>query len=260
MSLSRLIHDELEKSIDHEKSYSVATSHSVDSSLDREVFSDDESIKNLMRKIKKKFRYGPRDSLNKRNRIGKEGSRRFNYWSNEFFAQTLVRSSNDSEGENDVWDDEYDDKYEPSHGFFSDIFHDDDKCKLWEPFLEVTEEQQNQLLSELSDPSEEDSEEENYYAGLEYMSRYTRQTLKKNSKSNTIKHIDKELFELQYISDDEKVFSFDDSYRRLLVHSVSDYYNLISYSKDTKQGDRITVVRKRENLPLCETPLLSILT
>jgi len=117
--------------------------------------------------------------LNKRNRIGKEGSRRFNYWSNEFFAQTLVRSSNDSEGENDVWDDEYDDKYEPSHGFFSDIFHDDDKCKLWEPFLEVTEEQQNQLLSELSDPSEEDSEEENYYAGLEYMSRYTRQTLKK---------------------------------------------------------------------------------
>jgi len=262
--LSRLLDLEIEKA------------KSMDSLLPQlsSSYEDNDGGVTLIPIIKKKknhakYRYGPRDSLNSRYHIGKPGSRRFNYWSSEFFARTYLHSDNESDFDSDIWDDEYDDKYAPSFGYFAEIFQDDNSTKSWDPFIEVTEEEQNKLLTDLScegvdDLSDSESSDGDIledFERFEYMRRYSKQAILSNLNSHTLENIDKELYDLQ---DDEeefqRVFSFSDSYRRLLVHSVSEFYNMTSYSKDTEEGHRITVVRKRDTDTSTETTLLSLLS
>jgi len=217
----------------------------------------DNSENNMMKKKKKKFKYGSRDSLAKRYSPGKEGSRRYNRYLNDLQARTFYRSDTESDFESDIWDDLYDETYEPSYGCFGDLFLNEDTLNSWSPFIDTTEEKQSGLLDDFfdSDDSYDDSSDDEYIN----MRRVSKKVVKRSKNCSILHHIDSELYNFQEHHDDQKVFLYEDSYRRLLVHSVSEYYNMGSYSKDMENGERITIVRKKISQKCREKPLIDIL-
>eukprot|EP01125_Pyxidicula_operculata_P004952 TRINITY_DN182_c0_g1_i2.p1 TRINITY_DN182_c0_g1~~TRINITY_DN182_c0_g1_i2.p1 ORF type:complete len:162 (+),score=48.60 TRINITY_DN182_c0_g1_i2:480-965(+) len=93
-------------------------------------------------KKKKKYRYGPRDSLNKRYHVGSPGSRRYRQWENEFFLIKNLSETESSFSELGV-DEDWKSENEPSFGAFAAVFEPGNK-ELWEPFIDTTEAKQSE--------------------------------------------------------------------------------------------------------------------
>lgn len=93
---------------------------------------------------KKSYRFGPRDSLNSRYRIGRPGSRRYRRWHNEYHLIELL-SETESASDVDLDDLEYDETREPSPGYFAFVF-EESHLPLLEPYLDTTEDRENRLL------------------------------------------------------------------------------------------------------------------
>jgi len=130
---------------------------------------------------KKKFRYGPRDSLNSRMKIGRPGSRRYRHWENEFFLLKNL-SETESECESDDWDE----SYAPSYGAFAMVFEEGNK-DIWEPFVDTTEEQQRILLAEYEES--DDSFEETFHVAsppeaFALLRKRSQRTLKRHKKKS----------------------------------------------------------------------------
>jgi len=218
------------------------------------------------RKKKNPFKYnGPRDSLNSRYKIGKPGSRRYRQWENEFFlVQNLSETESEYESE---YSDGWDEAYEPSYGSFALVLEEENKY-LWEPFIDVTEEQQKILLDFYEQDSESDRDSEELLEPLspqEAFSRTrhcTRKTLRKHKDSRFLQELDETIFSFSkndsfelpegrdYLQQDDEsgelIFSLSHKFHRLLLHSLCEYYDLVSYSVDASE-ERQTIVYKREN-------------
>jgi len=54
---------------------------------------------------------------------------------------------------------------------------------------------------------------------------------------------------LAKLIDNSLQFVFEHSFKRLLVHAICEYYNLVSYSEGDPQGIRTTFVQKRPFAP-----------
>jgi hypothetical protein len=213
-----------------------------------------------MKKKKNKFRYGPRDSLTKRYSPGKVGSRRYNRFMNDVYARTFYKSDTESDLDSDIWDDLYDENYEPSYGGFADLFLNEDKFKSFDPFIDITEEKQSDLLDDFTDSEDCIDDSSSSYDDEDFdIRRSYKKVVKRNKNSTCLHHIDSELYKFQIDEKEMMFFSYEDGYRRLLVHSVSDYYKMQSYSKCMENGDRITVVHKKIDTQKKEKPLVTIL-
>jgi len=207
---------------------------------------------------KKKFRHGPRDSLNSRMKIGRPGSRRYRHWENEFFLLKNL-SETESECESDDWDE----SYAPSYGAFAVVFEEGNR-DIWEPFVDTTEEQQQLLLAEYE--SEDDSFEEplsplSSPEAFALLRKRSQRTLKRHKKSQLLSQMDGVIFaftngllyddQLEYLRRDETgetlIFSFSDKFQRHMLHALCEFYDLVSYSVDMIE-ERVTVVHARQSV------------
>jgi len=213
---------------------------------------------------KKKFRFGPRDSLNSRLKIGRPGSRRYRHWENEFF---LLKNLSETESECDSeYSDDWDESYAPSYGLFSAVFEDENK-EIWEPFVDTTEEQQAILLA-LSDYDDEDQTCEETFEPLSaaeafsLLRKRSQRTLNRHKDSLLLEQMDNIIFafsnghrnddHLDFLrpSTDETgevlIFAFEEKFHRHLLHAVCEFYDLVSYSVDSTE-ERLTIVHQRQN-------------
>jgi len=206
---------------------------------------------------KSKFRYGPRDSLNSRLKIGRPGSRRYRHWENEYF---LLKNLSETESECDSDEEE---AFEPSYGLFSAVFQEENK-EVWEPFVDTTEEQQAVLLA-LSDDDEDQPFEETFGTlsaaeAFSLLRTRSQRTLHRHRDSQLLEQMDNILFAfsngrchedhldfLRPSMDGEVlVFAFEKKFHRHLLHATCEFYDLVSYSAYSTE-ERITIVHQRQN-------------
>jgi len=224
--------------------------------------------------------FGPRDSLASRYRIGVPGSRRYRKWHNEFF---LLQNLSGAESATDL-SDEWDSDCEPSFGSFAPVL--DEYKEIWDPFIDITEEQQNILLGYYnSDSDYSDSED---YPGhkrdsgrvlpltlsaddaFTQLSNVTRKLLIRHRDNQLLRDLDETIFaystdaisevdEKDYLildpSEGSLVFSLEDKFHRLLLHSLCEFYDMVSYSFGEEEEGRRTVVYKRHDTPVREMAL-----
>lgn len=233
---------------------------------------------------KRRYKFGPRDSLNHRNKIGKPGSRRYRYWENEFF---LLKNLSETESELEGCDD-WDETLEPVFGAFAAVFEEKNQ-ELWEPFVEVTEEQQRLLLVGLFGGDEEEEEEEEleevFFRSLtasesfRHLRKRSQRTLRRHKDSMFLHQLDSTIFAYanSLLQDSEAlnfdffrksendlenplVFSFSDKFRRHVLHSLCEFYDLVSYSTSSSSEERITVVYRRPEGIRTDMSLVQFLT
>jgi len=210
--------------------------------------------------------------LNSRMKIGRPGSRRFRHWENEFF---LLKNLSETESECDSeYSDDWDESYDPSYGLFSAVFEDDNK-EIWEPFIDTTEEQQRILLA-LSDYDDDSSEDTfdllSAAEAFALLRRRSQRTLQRHKNSHLLKQLDNIIFaftnglfcddSFEFLRPDDTgealIFAFQDKFQRHLLHSVCEFYDLVSYSMDSSE-ERITIVHAQREKVLRESSLLQFL-
>jgi len=208
----------------------------------------------------KRRRYVPpvRDSLSRVKRVGTPGSKRHQRFLNKLF---LVEQQ---------WELEPQDfqVVEFTCSPFSVLFEEENR-KLWENFLDVTEEQQEQMLTQISDglrPSKENTDEfgnwvivesEDLEDGFEEIEsctptasesfkrveKHIRKLIRKNRENSFLLAIDKEITEYLQTKNEVRTYQFETGYHRMICHGVCQYYSLNSKSHQMK-SDRILVVSK----------------
>jgi len=196
---------------------------------------------------KRQRRWGsPRDVLNKRERVGKPGSRRHQRFLNQVF----------------LLEQEY--EVEDSIMEFTDsplsLLFEDQNQKLWAPFVNITEEEQQHLLNCLCDMKEQarkkntkDADTQNVSASQSFLriDKKIRRLLRKHRDNQFLCSLDQDMLQYVTLADPkDRTYSLNDSFQRLLCHGVCQYYSLNSWSKDSK-GRRIVTVRKPRHKAVC---------
>lgn len=128
-----------------------------------------------------------------------------------------------------------------------------DGMKMFEPLINVTEEEQERRLAEMEKLySEEEIEEPEERSGprsyspdeaFSMLSKPVRRLLKQYCNTEMCHEVDRNLRELLASERAEHHFAWRDPFQRKLGHALSRFYCMTSYSKDADDG-RITVVAK----------------
>jgi len=200
-----------------------------------------------------------------------------------------VKNLSETESEYDsVYSSDYDSGCEPSYGSFALVLEDENR-EHWDAFIDITEEQQNILLGfydedEDNQSSEDDESDYEDDSGTITQSlsvsadeaftslrNYTRRTLTRHKDSLLLQEIDETIFSYSngllssldgrdYLRHDETedalIFSLSEKFHRLLLHSICEFYDLVSYSIDVTE-ERQTVVYKRPKTRARETSLVN---
>jgi len=198
-------------------------------------------------------------------KVGKPGSKRYQRYLNKSFLQEQQ------------WDLKPEDfeviKFSCSP--FSVLFEETNRRK-WAPFVDITEEKQNQLLSCLRGAISEDEKYDEFgdfvYVFSEALQikdfedqeeevktppsppaelhfrkveKKIRKFIRKNSDLQIIHLLDQEIVDyIQLATYQPKRFTFTESLHRMICHGICQFYTLSSRSEDCVGGSRAVVVRK----------------
>jgi len=198
---------------------------------------------------------------------------------NFFLLKNLSETESELEGSDD-----WDETLEPVYGAFAAVFEEENQ-DLWDPFVEVTEEQQNLLLVQLfggdSDEEEEELEEAFFQSqtaseSFRLLRKRSQRTLRRHKDSIFLHQLDSTIFayancllleedhEFDFFrkseNDEPLVFSFSDKFRRHVLHSLCEFYDLVSYSTNKSTEERITVVYRRTEGNRIDMSLVQFLT
>ncbi|KAL6067769.1 hypothetical protein QOT17_008668 [Balamuthia mandrillaris] len=233
------------------------------------------SVTQVASESRRKKKWVPRrDSLAYRQRKGKRGSRRFQRFMNALeIGATLETWEYDEEFmEQLTWHPEW-------KSVFELLFTSETNKRIWEPFRDITEEEQDELLNWLCGSADFAAAKERHASAKQEamkaaeklfldIDRSTRDLLKENFgyNSSLVEHLEAFIMPLIYgfvdmeSGEDEAKKSnthfksikhsgedlhlvFNDSRDRKVCHGVCKYYSLKSSSKN-KLGKRITVISK----------------
>jgi len=189
---------------------------------------------------KRNYRWTSKDSSARFEDVGKMGSKRYQRFLNKTF---LI----DQERQLDAADFNI---FVHCCTPFTQLWQEPKKLQVWEPFIDVTEERQEELLVSLSvDISNylQNMTEESASASFKIIDRKIRKLLKRHLRSEFLMALDDEI--LGYIRLDDYntlVYSFSDPYHRMICHGICQFYSLQSRSKNSK-GDRVVVVSKTQH-------------
>eukprot|EP00027_Filamoeba_sp_ATCC50430_P009818 CAMPEP_0168560182 /NCGR_PEP_ID=MMETSP0413-20121227/10922_1 /TAXON_ID=136452 /ORGANISM="Filamoeba nolandi, Strain NC-AS-23-1" /LENGTH=274 /DNA_ID=CAMNT_0008591463 /DNA_START=187 /DNA_END=1011 /DNA_ORIENTATION=+ len=216
-----------------------------------------------------------RDSLKRREKIGKPGSRRHQRWMNRVFLM-------EQEAELELEDFTVLDPAIPRTAL-SQIFEDSLFHEIWAPFVDITEEQEEKLLMSLdftlthktdkykrevgvSFDEEEDEDEENEekmfpaHESFKRIDKKIRKVLQQQIENEFLSSMDKEIASYIQIKEfNTLTYSFEDSFHRLICHGICQFYSLRSRSEDSDTGDRILVIKKPTTLLKPSTTLTEFL-
>lgn len=213
-----------------------------------------------------------RDSLARRNNIGKPGSRRHQRWLNRMF---LMEQEVELELEDFTI-------FDPARTPLSQIFEDSFYNEIWAPFVDITEEQEEKLLMSIDvtlthkndkfrrevavsfdDEDEDDDLDVKMHPPHESFKRIDkkiRKVLQQQIENEFLSSMDKEIASYIQIKEfNTLTYSFEDSFHRLICHGICQFYSLRSRSEDSETGDRILVIKKPATLLKPSTTLTQFL-
>jgi len=230
--------------------YQVITTgdYNIDSNLN--------SIQHVSSIAKRKF-------LTNLNNTGKPGSKRYQRFLNNSFLQ---------EQEWDLQPEDWN-IVQFSSSPFTVLFNEKNKRK-WDPFVDITEEEQEQLLVELSSSSNEEKEDEfgdfvfiesevkqqevkissppiefHFYK----VNKRVRNFIRKNPDNPLFRSLDEQIVNyIQLATNQPKIFNFTQSFQRMMCHGVCQFYLLSSKSEVVGSGKKQVIVwrsKKEVSLP-----------
>jgi len=204
-----------------------------------------------------------RDSQARLNKVGRPGSKRYQRYLNKSYLY---------EHEWNLLPEDFEVAIKSS-SLFSALFDEVNRTK-WEPFIDVTEEQQEYLLRRLQDVSVslvEDEQEDEFgdfvmipsehevlpiveevkmtqsfpaHFHFQKVDRKIRKFIRKNPNDPFLRSLDCKIVEyIQHTSYQPKTFSFHGSFHRMVCHGICQFYSLHSKSQNISET-RVVVVRK----------------
>jgi len=202
---------------------------------------------------------GDRTSLTN---LGRPGSKRYQRYLNKSFLQEQQ------------WDLQPEDweivnfSYSP----FTVLFDERHK-KKWDPFVDITEEEQEQLLVELT-CSKLDEEKEDEFGDFVFIEpevkheevkismppvefhfykvdKKIRKFIRKNPDNSLVRSLDEEIVNyIQLATYQPKIFTFMESFQRMICHGICQFYLLNSKSEVTGSGKRVIVKKPKKEVGL----------
>jgi hypothetical protein len=174
------------------------------------------------------------DSVTSREtKIGKPGSKRFQRWLNNSYLMGFEEGMEPS-----------DLTIQPPASMFNRLFEDETNLHLWEPFVDVTEEQQRKMLNKMCSQSKKELKTRPSSLGEESFLRVEKKIRKQLVKfldSPFLIELDKEIVSFaseQWDTNRRQLkFQFTDSFHRMICHGICQFYSLNSRSVEL-QGFR----------------------
>jgi hypothetical protein len=206
-----------------------------------------------------------RDGAARTTRIGRPGSKRYQRFLNKEYLSEQQ------------WDLELEDFQVVRFGCtpFTRLFEEHNN-KIWEPFIDITEEEEQWMLRQLEEgkPSDLetrdelgdwiviDQQEENLLdefvdqivpgsVSMRRVQKDIRKFIRKNPDYPFLVAMDKEI--TSYIETEVKCLSYklETAFQRMICHGICQYYSLQSRSEDQPDGTRLTIISKpRKGVPL----------
>jgi len=191
-------------------------------------------------------------------RIGRPGSKRYQRFLNKEYLSEQQ------------WDLEFEDFQAVRFGCtpFSALF-EEHNSRIWEPFIDITEEEEQWLLRQLeegksSNVEERDElgdwiiiqqEEDNLLdefvdqaihgaTSLLRIQKDIRKFMRRNPDSPFLLAMDKEIADYIEAESQLLTYTLETSFQRLICHGICQYYALRSRSEDQIDGTRLTIVSK----------------
>jgi len=207
-----------------------------------------------------------RDSLTRLHKTGRPGSKRYQRFVNREYLQEQQ------------WDLQPEDfqVVQFTRTVFSTLLHEKNR-KIWEPFIDVTEEQEALMLQKIckGGPMEDSDEfgdwififDENVeevkmsvkpHVSFSKIEKRVKQYILKNPDSPFLQSMDKEIVVYIKGSTQRMSYNFENPFHRLICHGICEFYSLHSHSEDSKEGTRVLHIVKPKkgfnapSLTLCE--------
>lgn len=201
-----------------------------------------------------------------RKRIGKPGSRKYHRWEND---RALGRREGELSDTGPLSEDEMNSYlFEGKHqNIFYQMFENPELLKSWQPFLDITEEEERLLrnLDEETQSDDDNTRRHGFYSrshvAFEGLTSEGRKSLVKYSETTFLEDLDgsviafingkftsadvntNDLFSARVDWQKEQlVLEMKDSFHRLMAHSVCSFYNATSFSELNEQGKKIIKV------------------
>jgi len=232
-------------------------------------------IDQVNRSSPRRRRYAVRDSEARFNRVGKPGSKRHQRYLNNTFLQ------------DQHWDLSPEDfeivRFSCSP--FAALF-DEENRRRWEPFVDITEEEQRDLLAHLHCMKEDNEDEFGDFVVIKSetaqimeefdevkvpsfppevhfkkVEKKLRKVMQKHSNNQFFISIDKEIVNyIQLSTYTPLTLSLTESFHRMICHGICQFYSLRSHSESLASGHRIVIVKKpKEGLHFPSTTLSQFL-
>eukprot|EP01114_Cavostelium_apophysatum_P017124 TRINITY_DN5012_c0_g1_i1.p2 TRINITY_DN5012_c0_g1~~TRINITY_DN5012_c0_g1_i1.p2 ORF type:complete len:241 (+),score=58.59 TRINITY_DN5012_c0_g1_i1:212-934(+) len=170
--------------------------------------------------------------------VGRPGSKRFQRYMNKMY---LLKEHHN------VTVDDFGIYVVPNPTIFGQIFEGENR-KIWDEFISLSETRQRRFLNELSSyirKMDKQSEAKAHHSFIS-IEKSARDGIRKGFQTDFFLNLDKELSD--YADDDDDtnswIYTFEDSYQRLICHGICSYYRLVSRSQDDENGERVVVIKK----------------
>jgi len=194
----------------------------------------------------KRFVQQQRDSLTRRMSTGQPGSKRHQRFMNQVFLFGGIElNPNEIELEWNICTD-----WKSS---FRLLFEDESAYKEWEPFIDITEETEVELLKTYSKrkPLKNNSPKARF-AALPSLHK----NVLKSSRITAIVSIESEIVDFVLGSTPSIKFFFDTDYHKLLCFSICKYYKLkVEFLEGESEREKVMLLRKPDGLEMPETPI-----
>lgn len=199
---------------------------------------------------KKKFnprKAGPRDSLNRRNRMGKPGSKRYQRWLNRSYLLELETDFDMLEFE-----------IVPESSLFGFLFENEEQLKIWGDFCEYSEEEQRMMLASI----EKEEKAKNtpctpYASWIRNVDISLRKLIRKHWETDFLKTLDEEIYQLVEMPEHILTYNFD-AFHRMLCYALCQFYSLRSMKK-VKNSEKLVIVDNPHPQQNIKTPLTQFL-
>lgn len=199
-----------------------------------------------------------RDASARTTRIGRPGSKRYQRFLNKEYLSEQQ------------WDLEVEDFQVVRFGCtpFTCLFEEHNN-RIWEPFIDITEEEEQWMLRQLEEGKPADLEtrdelgdwivvdrqEENLFdefveptvhgsISMRRVHKDIRKIIRKNPDSPFLLEMDKEI--ANYIEAEAQLLTYklETAFQRMICHGICQYYSLCSRSEDQPDGTRLTIISK----------------
>eukprot|EP00026_Physarum_polycephalum_P013626 Phypoly_transcript_14045.p1 GENE.Phypoly_transcript_14045~~Phypoly_transcript_14045.p1 ORF type:complete len:262 (+),score=39.89 Phypoly_transcript_14045:117-902(+) len=192
-----------------------------------------------------------------RSRMSKPGSKKYRRFMNN--VELLETALSDSEGEEFEIEVEYTVEFRSP---FTVIFEDDEFRAKWDPFIEITEEEEARLLAMLEASREALRKEKKLKSRdttvpsecWKNLGKYARKTVFDHHDSPVFESLDKRMIDFIMSRTNKRTLPLSSPFQRLLCHCIAPYYSVTAHT--VREGSTFyTTITKTKTTKLPTSPL-----